>query len=112
MQVDKQSAHFFGVTINDQQAQAGIVVRVTSAIQSKFKVNKIGKLFQTTCGFIDFQYKLNIALLSSVIILYALSIINLYSAELTSSDTVSLFQLLYFEQEANGGYDLALQVYI
>uniref|UniRef100_A0A804IPH0 J domain-containing protein n=1 Tax=Musa acuminata subsp. malaccensis TaxID=214687 RepID=A0A804IPH0_MUSAM len=52
--VDKQSAHFFGVTINDQQAQAGIVVRVTSAIQSKFK-------------------------------------------------------LLYFEQEANGGYDLALQ---
>ncbi|CAL9152626.1 unnamed protein product [Musa hybrid cultivar] len=52
--VDKQNAHFFGVTINDQQAQAGIVVRVTSAIQSKFK-------------------------------------------------------LLYFEQEANGGYDLALQ---
>ncbi|KAJ6818783.1 chaperone protein dnaJ 15 [Iris pallida] len=52
--VDKQCAHFFGVTINDQQAQAGIVVRVTSAAQSKFK-------------------------------------------------------LLYFEQEANGGYGLALQ---
>ncbi|XP_010921927.1 chaperone protein dnaJ 15 isoform X1 [Elaeis guineensis] len=52
--VDKQCAHFFGVTINDEQAQAGIVIRVTSAAQSKFK-------------------------------------------------------LLYFEQEANGGYGLALQ---
>ncbi|KAJ0962706.1 hypothetical protein J5N97_027828 [Dioscorea zingiberensis] len=52
--VDKQCAHFFGVTINEQQAQAGIVVRVTSSAQSKFK-------------------------------------------------------LLYFEQEANGGYGLALQ---
>lgn len=38
MQVEKQCAHFFGVTINEQQAQAGIVVRVTSAAQSKFKV--------------------------------------------------------------------------
>lgn len=52
--VDKQCAHFFGVTINEQQAEAGIVVRVTSTAQSKFK-------------------------------------------------------LLYFEQEANGGYNLALQ---
>ncbi|XP_042503264.1 chaperone protein dnaJ 15-like [Macadamia integrifolia] len=52
--VEKQCAHFFGVTINEQQAQAGIVVRVTSAAQSKFK-------------------------------------------------------LLYFEQDANGGYGLALQ---
>ncbi|KAJ6839484.1 chaperone protein dnaJ 15 [Iris pallida] len=52
--VEKQCAHFFGVTINDEQAQAGIVVRVTSAAQSKFK-------------------------------------------------------LLYFEQEATGGYGLALQ---
>ncbi|KAG9147830.1 hypothetical protein Leryth_003433 [Lithospermum erythrorhizon] len=52
--VEKQSAHFFGVTINYEQAQCGIVVRVTSAAQSKFK-------------------------------------------------------LLYFEQESNGGYDLALQ---
>ncbi|KAG1368143.1 putative Chaperone protein dnaJ 15 [Cocos nucifera] len=52
--VDKQCAHFFGVTIIDEQAQAGIVIRVTSASQSKFK-------------------------------------------------------LLYFEQEANGGYGLALQ---
>lgn len=52
--VEKQSAHFFGVTINEQQAQSGIVVRVTSAAQSKFK-------------------------------------------------------LLYFEQEATGGYGLALQ---
>ncbi|XP_065880969.1 chaperone protein dnaJ 15 [Euphorbia lathyris] len=52
--VDKQCAHFFGVTINEQQAEAGIVVRVTSTAQSKFK-------------------------------------------------------LLYFEQDANGGYGLALQ---
>eukprot|EP01018_Ginkgo_biloba_P041174 Gb_00051 [translate_table: standard] len=53
--VEKQGAHFFGVTITEQQAEAGIVVRVTSPAQSKFK-------------------------------------------------------LLYFEQEANGGYGLALQV--
>ncbi|XP_050223666.1 chaperone protein dnaJ 15 [Mercurialis annua] len=52
--VDKQCAHFFGVTINDQQAESGIVVRVTSTAQSKFK-------------------------------------------------------LLYFEQDANAGYGLALQ---
>ncbi|KAI4386478.1 hypothetical protein MLD38_004409 [Melastoma candidum] len=36
--VDKQCAHFFGVTINDQQAEAGIVVRVISSSQSKFKL--------------------------------------------------------------------------
>ncbi|OVA07377.1 DnaJ domain [Macleaya cordata] len=36
--VDKQCAHFFGVTINEQQAQAGIVVRATSPAQSKFKL--------------------------------------------------------------------------
>ncbi|KAF3431895.1 hypothetical protein FNV43_RR26631 [Rhamnella rubrinervis] len=52
--VDKQNAHFFGVTINEQQAESGIVVRVTSTAQSKFK-------------------------------------------------------LLYFEQDVNGGYGLALQ---
>ncbi|KAG0464078.1 hypothetical protein HPP92_019713 [Vanilla planifolia] len=52
--VEKQSAHFFGVTINEEQAQSGIVVRVSSLAQSKFK-------------------------------------------------------LLYFEQEPNGGYGLALQ---
>ncbi|CAM8946127.1 unnamed protein product [Rhodiola kirilowii] len=52
--VEKQSAHFFGVTINEQQAEAGVVIRVTSAAQSKFK-------------------------------------------------------LLYFEQDTNGSYNLALQ---
>ncbi|WOH13352.1 hypothetical protein DCAR_0832862 [Daucus carota subsp. sativus] len=36
--VEKQCAHFFGVTINGEQAAAGIVVRVTSAAQSKFKL--------------------------------------------------------------------------
>lgn len=39
LQVEKQCAHFFGVTISDEQAEAGIVIRVTSAAQSKFKVN-------------------------------------------------------------------------
>ncbi|KZV48373.1 chaperone protein dnaJ 15-like [Dorcoceras hygrometricum] len=52
--VEKQCAHYFSVTISDEQAEAGVVVRVTSAAQSKFK-------------------------------------------------------LLYFEQDANGGYGLALQ---
>ncbi|KAJ8769836.1 hypothetical protein K2173_008245 [Erythroxylum novogranatense] len=52
--VEKQCAHFFGVTINEQQAESGIIVRVTSSAQSKFK-------------------------------------------------------LLYFEQDVNGGYGLALQ---
>ncbi|GAB2297019.1 Chaperone protein dnaJ 15 [Dionaea muscipula] len=36
--VDKQCAHFYGVTISEEQAEAGIVVRVTSAAQSKFKL--------------------------------------------------------------------------
>uniref|UniRef100_A0A1J3JB35 Chaperone protein dnaJ 15 n=1 Tax=Noccaea caerulescens TaxID=107243 RepID=A0A1J3JB35_NOCCA len=36
--VDKQCAHFFGVTINEQQAESGVVVRVTSTAQSKFKL--------------------------------------------------------------------------
>ncbi|KAD3642336.1 hypothetical protein E3N88_31560 [Mikania micrantha] len=36
--VEKQSAHFFDVTVNEEQAKAGIVVRVTSAAQSKFKL--------------------------------------------------------------------------
>ncbi|KAF7827795.1 chaperone protein dnaJ 15 [Senna tora] len=36
--VEKQCAHFFGVTINEQHAQSGVVVRVTSTAQSKFKL--------------------------------------------------------------------------
>ncbi|KAK9074515.1 hypothetical protein SSX86_007113 [Deinandra increscens subsp. villosa] len=36
--VEKQCAHFFSVTISDEQAHSGIVVRVTSAAQSKFKL--------------------------------------------------------------------------
>ncbi|KAE8716492.1 Chaperone protein dnaJ 15 [Hibiscus syriacus] len=39
--VEKQCAHFFGVTISDEQAEAGIVVRVTSSAQSKFKVSNL-----------------------------------------------------------------------
>ncbi|KFK41251.1 hypothetical protein AALP_AA2G105000 [Arabis alpina] len=36
--VDKQCAHFFGVTISEQTAESGVVVRVTSTAQSKFKL--------------------------------------------------------------------------
>ncbi|XP_051122575.1 chaperone protein dnaJ 15-like isoform X2 [Andrographis paniculata] len=36
--VEKQCAHFFGVTISEEQADSGIVVRVSSASQSKFKL--------------------------------------------------------------------------
>ncbi|XP_028768243.1 chaperone protein dnaJ 15-like [Neltuma alba] len=36
--VEKQGAHFFGVTINEQQAESGVVIRVTSTAQSKFKL--------------------------------------------------------------------------
>ncbi|KAK2458756.1 chaperone protein dnaJ [Trifolium repens] len=36
--VEKQCSHFFGVTITEQQAESGIVVRVTSTAQSKFKI--------------------------------------------------------------------------
>ncbi|XP_031490120.1 chaperone protein dnaJ 15-like [Nymphaea colorata] len=36
--VEKQQAHFYSVTISDQQAQAGIVIRVVSSSQSKFKL--------------------------------------------------------------------------
>ncbi|KAK4760623.1 hypothetical protein SAY87_005516 [Trapa incisa] len=36
--VEKQCAHFFSVTINEQQAEAGIVIRVVSTSQSKFKL--------------------------------------------------------------------------
>lgn len=36
--VEKQGAHFFGITISEAQAQAGVVVRVTSVAQSKFKL--------------------------------------------------------------------------
>jgi hypothetical protein len=37
-QVEKQGAHFFGITISEAQAEAGVVIRVVSAVQSKFKV--------------------------------------------------------------------------
>uniref|UniRef100_A0A0E0EVC7 Uncharacterized protein n=1 Tax=Oryza meridionalis TaxID=40149 RepID=A0A0E0EVC7_9ORYZ len=36
--VDKQCALFYGVTISEEQARSGIVIRVTSAAQSKFKL--------------------------------------------------------------------------
>lgn len=95
LQVEKQCAHFFSVTINEQQAEAGLVVRVTSTAQSKFKVPKVSPrmsyIFINYCKYLPFLYswgkKLIAHLLSSVYI-----------------------QLLYFEQDANGGYGLALQV--
>ncbi|XP_073393364.1 chaperone protein dnaJ 15 isoform X2 [Physcomitrium patens] len=36
--VEKQGAHFFGITISEAQAEAGVVVRVVSSVQSKFKL--------------------------------------------------------------------------
>lgn len=36
--VEKQGAHFYGVSISDALVEAGIVVRVTSTAQSKFKL--------------------------------------------------------------------------
>ncbi|KAF3782756.1 Chaperone protein dnaJ 15 [Nymphaea thermarum] len=36
--VEKQDAHFFRISVSDQQAKAGIVVRVVSNAQSKFKL--------------------------------------------------------------------------
>lgn len=38
-QVEKQGAHFYRISISDAQADAGIVVRVTSTAQSKFKAS-------------------------------------------------------------------------
>ncbi|XP_009418375.2 chaperone protein dnaJ 15-like [Musa acuminata AAA Group] len=79
--VDKHCAHFFGVTISDQQAQAGIVIRVTSAVRSKFKLlyfekeahggygltlqeesEKTGKVTSAGMYFLHFQvYRMNLA---------------------------------------------------
>ncbi|KAL9992782.1 putative DnaJ domain, Chaperone J-domain superfamily [Helianthus debilis subsp. tardiflorus] len=42
--VEKQCAQFFRVTISEEQAKSGIVVRVTSAAQSKFKVLQIFRI--------------------------------------------------------------------
>ncbi|KAL7240406.1 hypothetical protein ACSBR2_006121 [Camellia fascicularis] len=55
--VEKQCAHFFGVTISDEQAESGIVVRVTSAAQSKFKEDseKTGKVTSAGMYFLHFQ---------------------------------------------------------
>ncbi|XP_022971823.1 chaperone protein dnaJ 15-like isoform X2 [Cucurbita maxima] len=55
--VDKQCAHFFGVTINEEQAQAGIAIRVTSTSQSKFKEDseKTGKVTSAGLYFLHFQ---------------------------------------------------------
>ncbi|KAJ8460517.1 hypothetical protein OPV22_033443 [Ensete ventricosum] len=78
--VDRHCAHFFGVTISDQQAQAGIVIRVTSATRSKFKLlyfekeahggygltlqeesEKTGKVTSAGMYFLHFQvYRMNL----------------------------------------------------
>ncbi|XP_024380579.1 chaperone protein dnaJ 15 isoform X2 [Physcomitrium patens] len=36
--VEKQGANFFGITISEAQAEAGVVIRVVSNVQSKFKL--------------------------------------------------------------------------
>lgn len=38
VQVEKQCAHFYSVTITEEEAQSGFVCRVLSADKSKFKV--------------------------------------------------------------------------
>lgn len=52
-QVEKQCAHFFGVTISEEQAQSGIVVRVSSAAQSKFKVPIMLPFIEKLCARYD-----------------------------------------------------------
>ncbi|KAF3771561.1 Chaperone protein dnaJ 15 [Nymphaea thermarum] len=60
--VEKQQAHFYSVSINDQQAQDGIVIRVVSSSQSKFKEDseKAGKVTSAGMYFLHFQvYRLD-----------------------------------------------------
>jgi hypothetical protein len=39
--VEKQGAHFFEIKISEAEAAAGIVIRVSSSAQSKFKVRSM-----------------------------------------------------------------------
>ncbi|KAK4358191.1 hypothetical protein RND71_023801 [Anisodus tanguticus] len=77
--VEKQSAHFYSVTITEKEAKGGLVFRVHSREKSKFKTSDDRK--------ISFAEGL--------------------------PETVALptkVELLYFDQEENGGLSLALQV--
>ena len=80
LQVDKQLAHFYEITISEEEANAGIVVRVTSQTQSKFKVN----------------------------LAFSTSRIEMFILWLCSN-WMFLLQLLYFEREDNG-FGLVSQV--
>lgn len=93
--MEKQCAHFFGVTINEHQAEAGVVVRVTSAAQSKFKVHL-------------YMHSLNSPSLTHT--RTRRGTVVLANFELIFAFSSVTFQLLYFEQDTNGGYGLALQV--
>ncbi|KAK6922125.1 DnaJ domain [Dillenia turbinata] len=77
--VEKQSAHFYSVTITEEDARAGFVCRVQSTEKSKFKVP---------------GYAGNITK----------SMTSIYAAM-----EMRWTKLLYFDQEENGGLSLALQ---
>lgn len=38
-QVEKQSAHFYSVTLTEEESQAGLICKVQSSAKNKFKVN-------------------------------------------------------------------------
>jgi len=44
LQVEKQCAHFYAVTISEEEVSAGLVCRVESSSKSKFKVGS-GRVF-------------------------------------------------------------------
>ncbi|KAK6931126.1 DnaJ domain [Dillenia turbinata] len=69
--VEKQCAHFYSVTITEEEATAGFVCRVQSTEKSKFKY-----------------------------------------PEILSDVGIGFLQLLYFDQEENGGLSLALQLFL
>lgn len=80
--VEKQGAHFYGVTISEAQADAGVVIRASSTAQSKFKLlyfeqeetgglglalqedsNKTGRVTSAGMYFLHFQvYRLDMTL--------------------------------------------------
>ncbi|KAH7422577.1 hypothetical protein KP509_12G015200 [Ceratopteris richardii] len=80
--VEKQAAHFFGVTLTEEQAADGVIVRVVSHTQSKFKLlyfeqeengslhlvqqedsMKTGKITSAGMYFLHFQvYRLDLAM--------------------------------------------------
>ncbi|KAK3013319.1 hypothetical protein RJ639_009290 [Escallonia herrerae] len=79
--VEKQCAHFYSVKISEKEAEAGLVCRVHSAEKSKFKFDSV-------------LFDINV------------SAFRTYAA---FPHKLAFVQLLYFDQEENGGLNLALQ---